>query len=147
MTELQYLIIHCSATPATMDVTADDIRSWHQQRGWKQVGYADLITRDGTLVNLVPYDENEYVESHEITNGAIGYNGKSRHVCLAGGVDENGNPQDNFTLEQKTCLVDYIKRFIELHPDCKVIGHNEISAKACPSFDVQRFLKQYGIEL
>ena len=37
---LRYLVIHCTATPAGMDVTADMIRRWHTSpvskggRGW-----------------------------------------------------------------------------------------------------------------
>ena len=30
-------------------------------------------------------------------------------------------------------------------PDVRIVGHNELAAKACPSFDVQRWLKQIGI--
>ena len=145
MEKLLYLVIHCAATPPTMDVTGSDIRQWHTARGWRQVGYSDLIRRDGTIENLVPYNENGYVENSEITNGALGYNRNSRHVCLAGGVDLNGNAEDNFTEAQKRSLVDYIINFKRLHPDCAVIGHNEISAKSCPSFNVQEFMRQNGI--
>lgn len=142
---LQYLIIHCTATPPSMDVNGNDIRAWHKARGWKKVGYSDLIHRDGTIENLVPYDDDEVVEDDEITNGAKGYNGISRHVCLAGGVDAYGNPENNFTDAQKQSLVTYISNFKTLHPSCAVIGHNEVAAKACPSFDVQEFMRSYGI--
>lgn len=145
MAQLKYLIVHCTATPPSMDVKGDDIRAWHKARGWKQVGYSDLIHLDGTVENLVPYDDNNVVEEDEITNGAIGYNGISRHVCLVGGIDTNGNPEDNFTDAQKNSLVTYISNFKLLHPDCAVIGHNEVAAKACPSFNVQEFMKNYGI--
>ncbi len=30
-------------------------------------------------------------------------------------------------------------------PDVRIIGHNELAAKACPSFDVQEWLKEIGI--
>lgn len=41
---LQYLVIHCTATPEGREVSAADIRRWHTSppseggRGWKQVG-------------------------------------------------------------------------------------------------------------
>lgn len=146
MEVLKYLIIHCSATRAAMNVTGDDIRAWHTARGWKQVGYSDLIRRDGTVENLVPYDENPYVEGHEITNGAINYNTCSRHVCLAGGISNEGIPEDNFTQEQKQSLYNYISEFLAYHPGCVVIGHNEVANKACPCFDVQEFLIAYGLK-
>ena len=40
---LQYLVIHCTATPEGREVSAADIRRWHTSppseggRGWKQV--------------------------------------------------------------------------------------------------------------
>ena len=141
MKELNYLIIHCTATPEGREVTSDDIRKWHlskppQGRGWKQVGYSDLIHLDGVIENLVKYDENNWVESGEITNGATNYNGVSRHIVYAGGCDKQGKPKDTLTQKQYESLANYIKIFLYNHPNCKVIGHNQVAAKACPSFKV-----------
>ena len=33
------IIIHCSATRAEQDITADDIESWHRARGFWTIGY------------------------------------------------------------------------------------------------------------
>lgn len=47
MAKLFYLVIHCTATPAGREVSAEEIRRWHTAspneggRGWKQVGYTD----------------------------------------------------------------------------------------------------------
>ena len=63
MAKLKYLVLHCTATPEGREVTADDIRRWHTApvaaggRGWRQVGYTDLIHLDGTVERLV--DNNE----------------------------------------------------------------------------------------
>jgi quinolinate synthase len=32
-----------------------------------------------------------------------------------------------------------VKKLSETYPDAKIIGHNEISKKECPSFDVQQW--------
>lgn len=59
MAKLQLLVIHCTATPPGREVSADDIRRWHTAppseggRGWKQVGYTDMIHLDGTVERLV----------------------------------------------------------------------------------------------
>src|SRR5688500_3165990 len=95
MATLKYLVIHCTATPEGMKVTPDDIRFWHtapppKGRGWKQVGYSDMIMLDGSLVNLVPYDEDNEVDKWEITNGVAGINSYSRHVVYVGGTDRQG---------------------------------------------------------
>lgn len=148
---LKYLVIHCTATPEGREVTANQIRRWHTSspprgRGWKQVGYTDLLHLDGNWERLVPNNENGYVEGFEITNGARGYNGKSRHIVYAGGVEKNGKtPKDTRTLAQENALKNYVLKFHKAHPTVRIIGHNEIAAKACPSFDVQKWLKSIGI--
>lgn len=149
---LQYLVIHCTATPAGMDVTAEMIRRWHTSplsrggRGWKQVGYTDLIRLDGQIVRLVDNNEDDIVDPWERTNGAKGYNAISRHIVYAGGMSaDNKRPQDTRTPAQLAAMEKYVKDFHAKHPDVRIIGHNERAAKACPSFDVQAWLKTIGI--
>ena len=38
-------------------------------------------------------------------------------------------------------LYKLIKRYIEIYPNIKVIGHNQVAAKNCPLFDVPTFMK------
>lgn len=151
MAQLKYLVIHCTATPEGRDVTPDDIRRWHTSpvsaggRGWKQVGYTDLIRLDGTVERLVNNNEDANVDPWEITNGAKGYNSISRHIVYAGGCDKSNKPKDTRTAAQERALVAYVKGFHRRFPNVRIIGHNEIAAKACPSFDVQKWLKSIGI--
>ena len=62
---LKMLVIHCTATREGREVTSGEIRRWHTApvskggRGWKQVGYADMIHLDGRVENLVPYNEDD----------------------------------------------------------------------------------------
>lgn len=150
--KLQYLIIHCTATPEGLEVTSADIRKWHTSappvgRGWKQVGYTDMIHLDGKVERLVENNEDGIVDSWEITNGATGYNSISRHIVYVGGVAKDGKtPKDTRTEAQKRALQIYVKNFHERFPDVKIIGHNEVAAKACPSFDVQAWLKAIGLK-
>ena len=150
--KLQYLIIHCTATPEGREVTSADIRKWHTSappvgRGWKQVGYTDMIHLDGKVERLVDNNEDAQVDSWEITNGATGYNQISRHIVYAGGLAKDGKtPKDTRTEAQKRALQIYVKNFHERFPDVKIIGHNEVAAKACPSFDVQVWLKEIGLK-
>ncbi len=149
---LKYLVIHCTATPEGRDVTSDEIRRWHTDpvskggRGWTQVGYTDLMHLDGTVERLVENNEDSNVDPWEITNGAKGYNTVSRHIVYAGGLDSDGKtPKDTRTRAQLESMAGYVRRFHESFPDVRIIGHNEIAAKACPSFDVQGWLKSIGI--
>lgn len=147
MNELKFLIIHCTATPEGREVTSDQIRAWHMNpppngRGWRQVGYSDMVHLDGTIENMVKYDEDQWVQANEITNGAGNYNYVSRHVVYVGGMNkEYTQAKNTMTPGQFKSLHDYIKLFLEKHPDAKVIGHNQVAAKACPSFNVY---EQFG---
>ena len=151
MGRLKYLVIHCTATPEGREVSAADIRRWHTSpvsrggRGWKQVGYTDLVHLDGTVERLVDNNEDAWVDNWEITNGAAGYNSVSRHVVYAGGCDRSMKPKDTRTAAQRTALERYVKDFHRRFPDVRIVGHNELAAKACPSFDVQAWLESIGI--
>lgn len=149
--KLKYLVIHCTATPEGRDVSAADIRRWHTApvsaggRGWKQVGYTDLIHIDGRVERLVANNEDANVDVWEITNGATGYNRVSRHIVYAGGCASNMKPKDTRTPAQKEALKRYVLNFHRRHPTVKIVGHNQLAAKACPSFNVPQWLKTIGI--
>lgn len=151
MAKLKYLFIHCTATPEGREVSSKEIRAWHTNpvsrggRGWKQVGYTDMIHLDGTVERLVANNEDSEVDPWEITNGAQGYNSTSRHVVYVGGVAKNGTPKDTRTSAQRSALEIYVKDFHRRFPDVIIKGHNEVAAKACPSFDVKKWLISIGI--
>lgn len=152
MAKLQYLVIHCTATPEGREVSAADIRRWHTSpapagRGWKQVGYTDLFHLDGSVERLVANNEDGNVDPWEITNGAAGYNGVSRHVVYAGGCNAAMQPKDTRTAAQKEALKRYVLDFHAQHPDVRIVGHNQLAAKACPSFDVPQWLETIGIKV
>ena len=143
MKKLKYLVIHCTATPEGRKVTKDDIIRWHTGpiaqggRGWRQVGYSEMIHLDGEMEKLVDYNCDEWVQNGEITNGAGKYNVESRHIVYVGGMNkEYTAPKNTLTSGQFGTLHEYIKDFIKLHDDIIVVGHNQLHAKACPSFDV-----------
>lgn len=149
--KLQYLMIHCTATQEGKVLTGADIRRMHtspapQGRGWKQVGYSDTIHLNGFIENLVPYDEDGEVQAREITNGAIGMNDRTRHVSYIGGIDREGKPKDTRTDAQLMALRNYVFHVIAAHPTIKILGHNQVAAKACPSFDVPIWLRTIGVK-
>lgn len=149
--KLKYLVLHCTATREGKIVTSDMIRAWHTSpppkgRGWKQVGYSSMFHLDGTLENLVFYDNNDFVDSYEITNGALGINGVSRHIVYVGGVDAAGRPKDTRTDRQLMSMEIFIKGFILEYPHIEVAGHNHFDNKACPSFNVPEWLRKIGVQ-
>lgn len=151
MKTLQYLVIHCTATPAGRRVTADDIRRWHLSptpagRGWKQVGYSDMVHQNGYVENLVANNDDNIVDIWEITNGVKGINSISRHVVYVGGVlPESNTAADTRTVAQKIALENYVKERVKAVPSLRIAGHNQFAAKACPCFDVPSWLRAIGI--
>lgn len=151
-TRLRHLVIHCTATPEGRAVTEAEIRRWHTSpisqggRGWKQVGYSDIISLDGDLVNLVPWNNNDEVDPWEITNGVRGINQNSRHIVYVGGTNSKGKPKDTRTEKQLITLTCYCRNAVKLWPHIKISGHYQHdSGKACPSFNVPDFLKSINI--
>jgi len=150
--KLKYLVIHCTATQEGRELTADDIRKMHTSpppkgRGWKQVGYSDMIHLSGIVSNLVPYNDDDVVQPREVTNGALGLNGVARHVVYVGGVEKDGKtPKDTRTSKQLLALRNYVHHVISAHPHIEILGHNEVAAKACPCFSVPVWLKTIGVE-
>jgi hypothetical protein len=153
MSELKRLVIHCTATREGREVSGAEIRHWHTSpkskggRGWKQVGYSDLIHLNGGVENLVPYNEDQRVDPWEVTNGAKGYNSTSLHVVYVGGVGMNNQSRDTRTAEQRRSMERYVRNFHRQHPQAEIVGHRDLPGAAtdCPGFDVKRWLKEIGL--
>ena len=105
---------------------------------------SDILTcfhLNGGIERLVDNNEDANVDPWEVTNGVAGYNSVSRHVVYAGGVASDGKtPKDTRTACQVKALEKYVKDFHRRFPNVKIVGHNELAAKARPSFDVQKWL-------
>jgi N-acetylmuramoyl-L-alanine amidase len=123
-------------------------------RGWDRLGYADMIHHNGEIQNLTPYNDDDFVDSNEITWGAVGVNSISRHVALEGGIHPSGSMngmwkfEELYTDAQFVMLSAYLKQAILDYPDIKIIGHYQVpkAGKTCPNFDVPKFCKSIGIE-
>ena len=127
-----YIVVHCAATNPSMDIGADTIRDWHVNgNGWRDIGYHLVIRRDGSVEKGRDINDSGAL--------AAGYNSKSIGLCLVGGMAEDNSAEDNFTAQQWTSLLATVKELEVDFPNAKVIGHNEISEKECPSFDVQKW--------
>ena len=134
------IVIHCSATPATMDIGVDKIREWHvDDNKWDDVGYHHIITRDGTLEPARP---EEMQGSH---NPKTNY--RSVAVCMIGGSNSNGDWENNFLDPQWVTLKALLLNLIEKYEIKKIIGHYQVDdRKQCPSFNVPEYLEQNGFE-
>lgn len=125
------IFVHCSATKPTQNIGVREIRQWHKEQGWLDVGYHYIIKRDGTVE--AGRDESA-VGSH-----AKGYNHNSIGVCLVGGIDGSGKFEANFTPAQMSALRSLLVTLLAKYEGSKLMAHHEVAPKACPSFDVRRW--------
>lgn len=131
MRQITRIIIHCAATTPDQDVGVDDIRRWHRQLGWRDVGYHYVIRRDGRL---------ELGRDIALAGAhAVGHNHDSIGICLAGGLNRQGVPDCNYTRHQWQRLESLVRDLIKTTPTITdVLGHRDLNAgKACPCFSVR----------
>lgn len=146
MRRIDYIVIHCSA--GFGDVAAIR-RFWREVRGWKSDGYHRFILTNGEIVHLM--------DIAKVSNGVLGYNSNSVHICYQGGVDrKNVNVAiDTRTPEQKESILQAINEVLielkKIQPvdHIKILGHRDFSPdkngngliesweriKECPSFN------------
>ena len=122
---MKEIIIHCSATPNGRHTTAEDIHRWHKEKGWDGIGYHYVIRTD----NKLDVGRPEYWTGAH----AKGHNKDSIGICMIG--------TDVYNSDQWKVLANLILELLFKYPEAKVIGHNEVSDKSCPGFDVQWWLK------
>lgn len=144
------IVVHCSASREDQDVRAADIDKWHKERGFAMIGYNYVIDLDGTIEVGRPLSRDG---AHCNTAGVSGksYNKHSIGICYVGGLDKNGNAKDTRTEAQKEALRDLVNRLMEEYPIIEVIGHRDASPdvngdgevtknewiKECPCFNVR----------
>lgn len=148
MRRIDEVIIHCADTRPDWLKYEDtagkvhEIRSWHvHERGWSDIGYHFVIDRDGTVAEGRPVEK---VGAH-----VKGHNTHSIGICLLGGHGSTRNDafEDNFTDAQDKALRRLLSQLKIEHPEInKISGHNEYSNKACPGFNVDRWLKRQPAE-
>ena len=132
------IILHCTATPEGKDYTVTEIREWHKQRGFNDIGYHWVIYRDGTIAK--GRDES-IIGAH-----CSGQNTGSIGISYVGGLDKDGKTaKDTRTDKQKialfNCVNDVMKRYNV--PLSSVYCHNQFANKACPSFKIETFDKEF----
>lgn len=125
------IIVHCAATPEGKDYTVADIKKWHLQRGFSDIGYHWVVYRDGSI--------NKGRDESKSGAHCTGHNTNSIGICYIGGMDAaNKNAKDTRTEAQKASLLKKLKELKAQYPGAKIRGHRDFAAKACPSFDATK---------
>ncbi len=126
MRMINQIVIHCSDTPAGMDIGVKEIDEWHKARGWDSCGYHYVIRRNGRL---------ERGRLDGVVGAHVqGHNANSIGICMVGG----GHGVCNFTQQQWSELQTLIVELTLEYPDAAVCGHRDLNPeKACPAFDAR----------
>lgn len=139
-TPVDTIFVHCCVTrpdwmaDKPLSAKVAEITRWHKERKFYTIGYHWVIDRDGSVAPGRPEsDIGAHVEGHN--TGSIG-------ICLIGGhgSSENDPFLKNFTPEQEMKLRELIEQIKTRANIKRVRGHNEVAAKACPGFNVSRWL-------
>lgn len=124
MRKINKHIIHCADTPDDMDIGVAEIREWHLERGWSDIGYHFVIRRDGTVEAGRSIDK---MGAH-----AKGHNRNSIGTCLVG--------RDSFTHAQYESLRT-IDNFLRKAYNVETVGHCELTiGKTCPNISIKKVL-------
>ena len=152
--DIHTIVVHCSATREGQWVDAHDIDEWHKARGWSGIGYHRVILLDGSVQQGRPYTQRG---AH-----VKGNNMNTISICMIGGLDENGDPENTFRDEQFHSLLSEImniRTFTGGGTEVRVCGHRDFSPdlngdglitpdewiKFCPCFDVANKMKGWKL--
>jgi len=152
LSDIKYIAIHASATKPTMNVDARWIQDLHRKKGWSEIGYHYVICRDGFIERggRMMYERGAHVR---------GFNNVSIGVCLVGGIDNYGRPENNYTKAQFKALKDLLIEFRMFLPDAIIQGHRDFYGdtnedgvidsrdwlKDCPCFEVRDWMAEAGL--
>jgi N-acetylmuramoyl-L-alanine amidase len=127
------LIFHCTATGQTATVAAIQ-RHWRDVLKWRSPGYHIIVKPDGSWTQLADFNNT--------VNGVAGINSTSLHISYIGGVDARGRAIDNRTDAQKEVFETVWRSFNAKLPKLTYHGHYEFSNKACPSYNVENWIRE-----
>jgi len=143
---LTHIIVHCSDSDWG---SAREIRKWHLERGWRDIGYNIVILNGQILPSLYipalngsielgrPFDGDLLVADNEVGAHALGYNDRSIGIC---GIAKTG-----WSASQELSLIHLLRdlqRIFHIKTE-NVLGHNETESgkaqgKTCPNLDMER---------
>lgn len=130
MRKIDEIIVHCTATKAGKHFDVNDVRRWHLQRNFRDIGYHYLILLDGTVQQGRPVAE---VGAH-----CTGQNTCSIGVCYVGGIAASGRPADTRTPQQRQALRNLLTDLKQQFPKAVIHGHRDFANKACPCFNATK---------
>lgn len=129
---IKNIVLHYSATYPDQDYGVADIRKMHLARRFNDVGFHYVIRRSGAVEKgRTDATVSAHVSGHN--TGSLGIGG-------IGGIERATGPNvgvDNRTEAQKAATVKLVRELLAKHPGAQVVGHRDLGATHCPSFEVR----------
>lgn len=111
------IIVHDSHTAPSIERAVNVLRWQGRKMGLLDIGYHFVIDRDG--------HEDETRAQAVIGSALRGHDLQAVHICLIGGRGEDGQPEDNFTTEQRIALFDRVRNLKRQYGPVPLLGHDE----------------------
>lgn len=127
------VILHSSHTSPSQSNLKEFLAVKGRTMGLLEIGFHWVILRDGHVLSCRPFT---VMGTHcpRFDRKAIG-------VCLAGGHDEQGEPEDNFTEAQGFALKEVMRTVTDYYGDIPLKGHYEVVPgrdHQCPPLDMEK---------
>jgi len=123
MRPIKKIVVHCSDSDLEAHDSPEIIRIWHLERGWDDIGYHFVITKNGALwPGRLIRQIGAHVKNHNKTT--IG-------ICLTG--------RSSFSLKQMETLQKTLWNLLDVFGLTiqDVVGHYELDhLKTCPNIDM-----------
>ncbi len=130
MNRIERVVIHHSASGRS--TTFAQIRRWHVERGFSDIGYHFVVLANGRIRQGRPLP---VTGAH-----ARGKNSTSIGICAVG---DNTRADRRWTSAQEEALAELVAACQLLWPGIEVCGHRDVMAPGhteCPGLDAQELL-------
>lgn len=121
------VVIHHSAS--TRGVTTREIKKWHVDKGWDDIGYHLVIPLSGRLEEGRPF---RFVGAH-----CHGHNAHTLGICVVG---DNTRFGQEWTIGQVDTLKTVVGFARALNPNLRILGHRDLGETKCPGTDLREVL-------
>ena len=131
MQNITHVVVHYTSTYEDQDIGVREIRRWHLDRGWRDIGYHIVIRLDGTVEQGRPL--------HQVGAHVGGQNSGKIGICYVGGLRRATGPNvghNTLTPAQEKALISEIRALLKRWPNAQVVGHFDLAPTQCPGFDV-----------
>jgi N-acetylmuramoyl-L-alanine amidase len=131
--KINKIVWHCTASHQTS--TTKQIIDYHlKTKKWSRPGYHIIIDSRGEWTYATDFNL--------ASNGVAGHNSDSINISYIGGIGKNGKALDNRTAEQKLVMELIYHAMVDKLPKAKHHGHYTFANKACPSYNVENWIKE-----